>query len=391
MHRVTRMMLLLVVAGALGAAEIKVIAPPGSATGLPFSPGLVVGKLLYVSGQGAKTARQCLDAIKSVVSAAGLTMDHVVYTQVYVTDPAGYGEVREAWGEYFKDGGPAVAMLGVSKLPADGIVEINAVAVTDLALKKAVRVTGTSSTSTPDAVIAGDKLYFSSCYGITAEGKEAEDPSARTQLALDRLGVVLKAAGIGYGHVVFVNPYLAGEQPAGWNAVYAKYFAFGDTPARATINVSHLPNGASIAFTGVATMDLATRHSVRPKNMNPSPTASPCVFAGDTYYCSAKSAFIPGPNLGIYAESVENQVRMTMRNLIDGLEEAGLSMANVIATNVYLDDVQEFAKMNRIYVQFMKAPLPVRTTVQPLPPLERKQNAREQWPMVEQISLIAVK
>jgi enamine deaminase RidA (YjgF/YER057c/UK114 family) len=391
MHRVTAILLVLAVAGALGAAEIKIITPAGAPTGLPFSPGLVVGKLLYVSGQGAKNARQCLDAVKSVVSAAGLTMDHVVYTQVYVTDPAGYAEVRGAWGEFFKDGGPALAMLGVAKLPGDNTVEINAVAVTDLALKKAVRVAGTGSTATPDAVIAGDKLYFSSCYGNTAEGKEAEDPAVRAQLALDRLGVVLKAAGIGYGHVVFVNPYLAGARPGGWNTVYAKYFTFGDTPARATINVAHLPNGAAIAFTGVATMDQASRRAVRPKNMNPSSTASPCVFAGDTFYCSAKSAFIPGPNSGIYAESVENQVRMTMRNLIDGLEEAGLSMANVIATNVYLDDIQEFPKMNRVYTQYMKAPLPVRTTVQQLPPVERKQNAREQWPMVEQISLIAVK
>jgi enamine deaminase RidA (YjgF/YER057c/UK114 family) len=318
-------------------------------------------------------------------------MDHVVYSHVWVTDPTGYAEVRKVWGEYFKDGGPALSMLGVARLPLDYPVEINAVAVTDLAMKRAIRLPGTTASSTPEAMIAGDKLYFSNCYGLDTSGKEAEEPDQRAKLALDRLGVVLEAAGIGYEHVVFVNPYLAGARPGGWNTVYATYFKFGDTPARATISVSHLPNGCSIAFTGVATMDLASRRSVRPKNMSPSPTASPCVFAGDTLYCSAKSAFIPGPNLGIYAETVENQMRMTMRNLIDGLEEAGLSMADVISTNVYLDDMQDFPKMNRIYAMYVKEPMPVRATVQQVTPGERKPNEREQWPTLEQISLIAVK
>jgi len=174
------------------------------------------------------------------------------------------------------------------------------------------------------------------------------------------------------------------------NKIYADHFEFGNTPARATIHVSSLPHDANIEFTGVAVADLSKRRAVRPKNMKPSPTASPCVFAGDTYYCSAKSAFIPGPNLGIYAEDVENQVRMTMRNLLDGLEEAGLDFSNVVASNVYLDNLDEFAKMNGVYAKYFGDQPPTRTTVAPLPPVERKQTAEGRWPMVEQISIIAV-
>ena len=68
-----------------------------------------------------------------------------------------------------------------------------------------------------------------------------------------------------------------------------------------------------------------------------------------------------------------------------------MNFSNVIATNVYLDDMQDFAKMNRIYTMYFKSPFPTRTTVQQLPPRERKANEREQWPALEQISLIAVK
>ena len=74
-------------------AERRVIFPPGVKPVGPYSPGILAGDFLYVSGQGARTpdgrmpatfedqARQCLENIKSIVELAGLTMDHVVYTQ----------------------------------------------------------------------------------------------------------------------------------------------------------------------------------------------------------------------------------------------------------------------------------------------------------------------
>lgn len=97
--------------------------------------------------------------------------------------------------------------------------------------------------------------------------------------------------------------------------------------------------------------------------MSPSPTANPCVWGDDSYYCSAKSAFIPGPNLGVYLPTVDKQVRMTMRNLPDGLEETGLKFASVVAKDVYLDDIKDLAKMNRVYAQYFPEPKPTRTTV----------------------------
>ena len=387
------------------AAEVKPIVPSGAQIVGPYTPGLQVGNLLYVSGQGAGDAkgnfaptvagqlRQSLNNMKSIVEAVGLTMDYVVYAQLYATDASAYDALPSVWGEFFKEGGPALSRLGVTALPVGTPLEINAVAVTDIALKRAIRLPGAANTSSPpDAVVAGDRLFFSSCFGLDSEGKVPADSALQTKMALDRMEAILKVAGIGPDHVVFVNPYITDALNAGqMNQEYARHFKFGDTPARATIQVTHLPHGAGVAFTGVAAMDLASRHSVRPRNMRPSPTASPCVFVGDTLYCSAKSAFIPGPNPGVYAESVENQVRQTMRNLMDGLEEAGMNFADVVAANVYLDDMKDFAKMNRIYASYFKPPFPARTTVQQRPSVERKQNEREQWPDLEEISLVAVK
>ena len=80
-----------------------------------------------------------------------------------------------------------------------------------------------------------------------------------------------------------------------------------------------------------------------------------------------------------------------MRNLLDGLEEAGLTFADVVATNVYLDDMEDFAKMNKTYAQYFTGAPPTRTTLQQFPSAERKANDQDRWPTLEQISLIAVK
>jgi reactive intermediate/imine deaminase len=386
------------------AADKRPISPPNIKPIGPYSPGILTRDFLYVSGQGAKNPqgeippdlegqlRQCFENVKAVVDQAGLTMDHVVYTQVYLTDATDEGPLNRVWKEYFPKSPPARSTIGVALLPATP-VEMSAVAVRDLSRKKIVTPPGyPASSPLSPGVIAGDRLYLSGFLGRDiSTGRIPEDPAAQVELSLDRMQATLKAAGLDFRHMVFVNPYLTGKIPMGvMNRVYASRFEFGNTPARATIQVAALPSGANIEFTGVAVMDLAKRRAVRPKNMDPSATASPCVLAADTLFCSAKSGFIPGVNGGIYASTVETQLRQTMRNLLDGLEEAGMNFSNVAASNVYLDNLDEFAQMNGVYAEYFPSEPPARTTVQQLAPGKRQPAAKGRWPTLEQISIIAV-
>jgi reactive intermediate/imine deaminase len=390
-----------------GAADRRLIAPPGPKPVGPYSPGIMAGDFLYVSGQGARDpagklpegadaqVKQTLDNVKTIVEAAGLTLEHVVYSQVYLADMATHDAMDRVWREYFPKAPPARAVLGVHRMPTDTPVEINAVAFRDLSRRRSIVPAGhpQNGSATP-GVMAGDRLYLSGSFGAdVATGRMPDDPEAQVQLALDNMKQTLTAAGMDLRHVVFVNPYLAGKASPQMNAIYAKHFEFGNTPARATIRVASLPGGNTIEFTGVAVADLSRRLAVRPRNMRPSATASPCVFAGDTLYCSAKGPFTPGPDKvqGIYAATVEAQVRQSMRNLLDGLEEAGLTFSNVVATNVYLDDIDDFSRMNRIYAQYFPALYPTRTTVAPMPPIDRKPISEDTYPGLEQISLVAVK
>ena len=384
---------------------VKQIAPPGVKPVGPYSPGILTDDFLYVSGQGAKDAsgqipadtegqvRNVLENIKTIVQAAGLTMEHVVYTQAYLTDYSDEGPLNRVFKQYFPKAPPARSTIGVAKLPGTPL-EISAVAIRDLSQKKVVVPPGyPADAPLSPGVIAGDRMYLSGFLGRDIKtGHIPPDPAAQVQLSLDRMAQTLKAADLDFRNMVFINPYLTKDIPMGvMNKVYASHFEFGNTPARATIQVAGLPSGANIEFTGIAVLDVSKRKAVRPKNMEPSPTASPCVFAGDTFFCSAKSGFIPGVNGGIFASTVETQLRQTMRNLLDGLEEAGMNFSNVVASNVYLDNVDDFAAMNAVYAEYFGQAPPARTTIQQIAPGSRAPNAKGRYPTLEQISIIAEK
>jgi 2-iminobutanoate/2-iminopropanoate deaminase len=63
-------------------------------------------------------------------------------------------------------------------------------------------------------------------------------------------------------------------------------------------------------------------------------------------------------------EDVAAQTRQSLLNLKAILEEAGSSMENVLKTNVYLKDMNEFAKMNAVYAEFFTEPFPARAAVE---------------------------
>src|SRR3984893_4145360 len=242
-------------------------------------------------------------------------------------------------------------------------------------------------------MLTHDRLFVSTMLGSDpATDKVPANPAAQVDLALDRLKMVVEAAGLTLGNMVFVNPYLTSEIPMRiMNEHYARRFEFGNTPGRATIEVSSLPEGAHIAYTGVAVRDLAQRRAIRPKNMPPSPTASPCVFAGDTLYCSAKSGFIPGPNEGVYSSSTALQLRQTMRNQMDNLEEADMDFSQVVSTTVYLDNLADTPGFDEVYAKYFPGTLPAQTTIQQIAPADRGPDKDEQYPDLEQVSLIAVR
>src|SRR5260370_42559093 len=104
---------------------------------------------MYISGKGprrpdgslpptvSEQATQAFDNVKAVVESAGLTIDHVVYAQVYLEDVSKYDELNRVFAGYFGKTAPARAVLGVARIPTSPI-QISAVAVRSLAEKRPV-------------------------------------------------------------------------------------------------------------------------------------------------------------------------------------------------------------------------------------------------------------
>jgi 2-iminobutanoate/2-iminopropanoate deaminase len=108
----------------------------------PYSQGVKVGNMLFLSGQAAidpKTnqmisgaiedqTKQVLENLNAVLRASGMSMDNVVNTTVYLKDMNDFGKMNAVYGTYFKDKPPARATVQVARLPRDALVAISAVA-----------------------------------------------------------------------------------------------------------------------------------------------------------------------------------------------------------------------------------------------------------------------
>lgn len=89
---------------------------------------------------------------------------------------------------------------------------------------------------------------------------------------------------------------------------------------------------------------------------------SQAIEAGNLVYTSGQLPI--DPSTGVFAEGgVKEQTRQSLTNVKAILEEAGLSMKNVVKTTVFLADMNDFADMNGVYSEFFAEPFPARSAV----------------------------
>jgi 2-iminobutanoate/2-iminopropanoate deaminase len=108
----------------------------------PYSDGVLVGNTLYIAGRlglDSKTgkppedieqeARIVLDGVKSVLSEAHMTMDDLVFVQVFCSDVSLYAKFNDVYKTYFGKDYPARAFVGSGPLLRAAHFEINGVAI----------------------------------------------------------------------------------------------------------------------------------------------------------------------------------------------------------------------------------------------------------------------
>lgn len=108
----------------------------------PYSQAIQVGNLVFASGQipidpatGSfvegvvkEQARQSLTNVKAILEEAGLTLDNVVKTTVFLADMNDFADVNAVYAEFFAEPYPARSAVAVKTLPKGALVEIEVIA-----------------------------------------------------------------------------------------------------------------------------------------------------------------------------------------------------------------------------------------------------------------------
>jgi len=434
--RVTRWMGCLL-AGLLGTQSfaqvggpIQVVQVPGKSAGKASNDGILAGGTLYLASQNGRNSDgsipsdaaqetvQAMNNLRKVLQAAGMDYGNLAWINIYVVGADNLSAVESAYWKIIGANPPARSVQVVGALAGDEKVEINGIASMEMVHRKVINPSGwpQGPGMDPPGIQVNDVLYMSAMGGVDpATGKMAADYPGEVKQALDNVATILKTAGMTMKNVVWVNPFSSvGANTGGtgggpMNQIYASYFEFGNTPGRATITMEDLPKQQHFIAFCIAGADLSKRHTTLPRNMVPSPTASPGIVYDDTYYMSAKSAYIPA--LGVITPDVLLQARLSMRNLLDDLEYApDMDFSNVVFSTAYLADIHtdEDSYLD-VYASFFKDKrYPALTVLQqtairangaranrPAPPVGTATPAApsqlSSFPSKEQISFIAVR
>lgn len=81
-----------------------------------------------VSDEFSEQARQVMEYIANILSAAGTSLDNVVKTTVFLTDMDRYDDFNDVYEEYMSEPYPARSLVGVTELAHDCYVEVEVVA-----------------------------------------------------------------------------------------------------------------------------------------------------------------------------------------------------------------------------------------------------------------------
>lgn len=358
--------------------EKRFITPDGKRPSGLFAPGVMVGKTLYIAGKGdyrpneefPAKVKNCLTEIQKTLQQAGLGLEHVVKSFVYLEDHDKYDDLNKYYGEFFPKNPPARTTLGVAQVPGDSRLEITCIAYADLKERKVIGQPPMGRPYSP-GILAGDTLYVSGKGDQLPDGSHPATFEEQVRQCMRNVEATLKEAGLDFRHVVMSHLFLDNHDHVTSRSVYDQFFEDGNEPALAITEVDWIPGGSHVEVTCIATTDLAGRRVVRstrlgtaPKSRGPQPP-SHAVWAGNTLYVSVLAG------VRFESDKIEAQVHEIGRKQGIILDDAGLRLEDIVSGHVYLADIEDYQAMNGVYREYFSKGPGVRTTLMPtkVPPL----------------------
>lgn len=337
----------------------------------PYSPAVVAGGLVYVSGLlGTGTdgqlvgpdvtsqTRRILDRMREILEASGSSLSQTVSVSVFLKDRADFDALNATYREYFPDRPPARTTV-VTDLLNGASVEISAIAVPNGATREVLHPAEWVKSPRPYSyIVRTDDLVFLS--GLVSR-RGVDDSlvpgtvSVQTKTILDNATTLLKTAGVGLENVVQSRVFITDDVVFdGMNDAYRTFFP-KEPPARATAVARLMAFDYLVEITLVATR--GQKEVIGPV-VSPSLPLSAAVRAGNRVFLSGVLGNTD-KNMG----DVTAQTQEVMSRIGRTLSAAGLSFADVADSTVYLTDLTQFGAMNGVYRESFPSAPPARATI----------------------------
>ena len=214
------------------------------------------------------------------------------------------------------------------------------------------------------AVTAGDFVYLSGMLATDTSGAIVSgDVRAQTARALDNLSALLARHGSRMAQVAAVTVYLKNQADfAAMNEVYAKYWP-KEPPTRTTIIVSLVVPDALVEISMVALRDGVERRVIHPASWLRSPSPySYGIQSGNTLFLAGLVSRNGKDNTAVPGD-MKTQTQTVLQNATDILTAAGMTLADVVSSRVFITDTAMFQDMNAVYRTAFASTPPVRATV----------------------------
>ena len=331
--------------------------------------GVLVGKTLYISGIEPSEAeapigdqtKSAMERLGEVLSKESLDYSNVVSCHVHLSNMEDYADMNSAYGSYFKQGAyPARTTIEVGGLPRDSGVLLMCVAYTDSAEIAVVRPPASEIPPAmgpySPAVRAGPTVYLSGQGGRDpATGEIAESAGAQAEQTLQTIGIILRAASLGYDNTVLASSYLPPSSSIEEiDRVFENLFSPGGAPSRATVGLSRLPGDIAVEITFVAVDDdYVTRLFMH--DQPASALSSPASLSGKVIYTSATPG--QGATFGEQTQhALETQAAVLRLALMD--------FPNVVRVTAYLSDLANLGELQAALSQAFPDAMPALVTIQ---------------------------
>jgi reactive intermediate/imine deaminase len=344
---------------------------PGPDPNTPFSAAVKADGLIYVAGTLATEGdikaqtKSVLDQMDKTLKAAGSSLANVASVHVYIKRGEDFAAMNEVYRTYWKANPPVRTTIVSDLVRPTALVEMAMVAVPDGGERTVIHPASWVPSPNPYSygIKSGNTLFLAGL--VSRNGKDNSvvegDMATQTKTVLDNAGEILKAAGMGYEHVVSSRVFITdGTRFQDMNKVYQTYFS-KEPPARATVIAPLMgpQYQVEITLTAVnAPKQVFTTPAADGTPGKPSALLSSAIKVGNRLYVSG----ILG-NTADNKGNIEAQTKELLARVERTIKLAGYTWADMADAIVYITDVAGFGGMNAAYRAALGSTLPARATV----------------------------